>query len=71
MTLGYNKPLDEPQVIEWPRTAAGVPGFDGFAVGRTLWEEPLRELIAGDVDRPAAVQAIAERYLETVKGFVG
>jgi myo-inositol catabolism protein IolC len=62
---------DEPQVIEWLRIAASVPGFDGFAVGRTLWEEPLRDLIAGKVEREAAVHTIAQRYLETVKGFVG
>jgi myo-inositol catabolism protein IolC len=61
----------ERQVVEWLHIAASVPGFDGFAVGRTLWEEPLRELIAGKVDREAAVQTIADRYLETVKGFVG
>jgi hypothetical protein len=34
--------------------AASVPGFDGFAVGRTLWEGPLRDLIAGKVDREAS-----------------
>jgi myo-inositol catabolism protein IolC len=62
---------DEPQVVEWLRIAAAVPGFDGFAVGRTLWEEPLRDLIAGRVDRLTAVQTIAERYLETAKGFIG
>jgi myo-inositol catabolism protein IolC len=62
---------DEAQVIDWLRTAAAVPGFEGFAVGRTLWEEPLRDFIAGRVDRLTAVQTIAERYLETAKGFLG
>jgi 5-dehydro-2-deoxygluconokinase len=61
----------EAQVVEWLRTAASVPGFDGFAVGRTLWEEPMRDLIAAKVDRPGAVHTIADRYLETVKGFLG
>ena len=61
---------DEPQVIEWLRIAASVPGFDGFAVGRTLWEQPLRDWIAGTIDRSAAVDQIAARYLETVSGFV-
>jgi 5-dehydro-2-deoxygluconokinase len=62
---------DEPQVVDWLHTAASVPGFDGFAVGRTLWEEPLRNLIAGNINRQTAVNTIVERYLETVKGFVG
>jgi myo-inositol catabolism protein IolC len=61
---------DEAQVLEWLRIAAPVPGFDGFAVGRTLWEEPLRGLIAGTTERSAAVRQIADHYLETVSGFV-
>ena len=32
---------DEPKVREWLTTAAGVPGFIGFAVGRTDFWEPL------------------------------
>jgi myo-inositol catabolism protein IolC len=60
---------DETQVIEWLRIAASVPGFDGFAVGRTLWEEPLRGMIAGAIGRGEAVDQIAARYLETVSGF--
>jgi myo-inositol catabolism protein IolC len=60
---------DEAQVLDWLRTAAGVPGFEGFAVGRTLWEQPLRELIAGEVKRGEAISTIADRYLETARGF--
>jgi myo-inositol catabolism protein IolC len=61
---------DEAQVLKWLSIAAPVPGFDGFAVGRTLWEEPLRELIAGKTERSEAVHTIADRYLETVNGFI-
>jgi len=60
---------DEAQVLEWLRIAAAVPGFDGFAVGRTLWEQPLRGLIAGTTERSTAVRQIADHYLETVRGF--
>src|SRR5262249_22500240 len=62
---------DEAQVIEWVRLAAGVAGFEGFAVGRTLWEQPLRDYIAGDALRSDAVQTIADRYVEIVDAFVG
>jgi myo-inositol catabolism protein IolC len=60
---------DEDQVLSWLRIAAGVPGFDGFAVGRTLWEQPLRDLIAGQSERGESVATIADRYLEVVQGF--
>jgi myo-inositol catabolism protein IolC len=69
IVLGRAAP--EAQVIEWLRIAASVPGFDGFAVGRTLWEQPLRDWIAGTISRSAAVDQIAARYLETVSGFAG
>src|SRR5204862_5652404 len=32
---------DDEKVRQWLRTAAGVPGFIGFAVGRTTLWEPL------------------------------
>jgi 5-dehydro-2-deoxygluconokinase len=57
-------------VLSWLHTAASVPGFDGFAVGRTLWEQPLRDMIAGTIGRSEAVHQIADRYQETVNGFV-
>jgi len=62
---------DEAQVVKWLRIAASVPGFDGFAVGRTLWEQSLRDLIAGTIGRGEAVDQIAARYLETVSGYAG
>ena len=62
--------VDAAQVLEWLHVAAAVPGFDGFAVGRTLWEEPLHDLVAGKAERSEAVHTIADRYLETVNGFI-
>jgi myo-inositol catabolism protein IolC len=67
IVLGRDAPLS--QVLRWLRTAAGVPGFDGFAVGRTLWEEALRRFLAGEAGRDEAVRTIADRYLEMVEGF--
>ncbi|MGH3487323.1 MAG: 2-deoxy-5-keto-D-gluconate 6-phosphate aldolase domain-containing protein [Actinopolymorphaceae bacterium] len=61
---------DRARVEEWLRTAAGVPGFDGFAVGRTIWEDALRAWLAGTVTRDQAATAIADRYLELIDTFV-
>ena len=58
---------DEPKVIEWLKVAAPVHGFDGFAVGRTLWQTALEGFLAGKLTRDAAVRQIADRYLETVR----
>jgi myo-inositol catabolism protein IolC len=43
--------VDEPKVVEWLRVASSVEGFDGFAVGRTIWNDPLRRFLAGDAPR--------------------
>jgi myo-inositol catabolism protein IolC len=57
---------DEAKVREWLTTAAAVPGFIGFAVGRTDFWDPLVQWRAGKQSREAAVTAIANHY----RGFV-
>jgi myo-inositol catabolism protein IolC len=62
---------DDKKVREWLTTAAGVPGFIGFAVGRTTFWEPLVSWRAGKITRDAAVAEIARRYREFVDIFEG
>jgi len=52
----------EEKVGEWLRTAAGVTGFIGFAVGRTDFWEPLVAWRAKQETREQAVAEIARRY---------
>jgi myo-inositol catabolism protein IolC len=60
---------NEQKVVEWLRNASGVPGFIGFAVGRTSFWEPLVSLRDGKIARERAVEQIAQRYLEWVGTF--
>jgi 5-dehydro-2-deoxygluconokinase len=60
---------DDKKVREWLTTAAGVPGFIGFAVGRTDFWEPLVNWRAQKITREAAVAEIALRYREFVDIF--
>jgi 5-dehydro-2-deoxygluconokinase len=53
---------DDEKVREWLTTAAGVPGFIGFAVGRTIFWNPLVDLRAKKITREDAVAEIARRY---------
>jgi 5-dehydro-2-deoxygluconokinase len=53
---------DAKKVHEWLTVAAGVPGFIGFAVGRTVFWEPLADWRAGKISREAASAEIAHRY---------
>jgi 5-dehydro-2-deoxygluconokinase len=53
---------NEQRVHEWLTVAAGVPGFIGFAVGRTVFWQPLVDWRAGKINREAAAGEIARRY---------
>jgi myo-inositol catabolism protein IolC len=60
----------EPHVRTWLATAATVPGFIGFAVGRTTFWEPLVSMRDEKISREAAVAEIARRYRQWVDVFV-
>ena len=57
---------DDQHVKAWLETAASVPGFIGFAVGRTDFWGPLVAWRAGTMTRDQAVAEIARRY----RGYV-
>jgi myo-inositol catabolism protein IolC len=60
---------DDRKVREWLTTAAAVPGFIGFAVGRTSFWDPLVDWRGKKITRDAAVAEIARRYQEFVEIF--
>jgi 5-dehydro-2-deoxygluconokinase len=60
---------DDKKVREWLTTAAAVPGFIGFAVGRTSFWDPLVDCRGKKITRDAAVAEIARRYQEFVEIF--
>jgi myo-inositol catabolism protein IolC len=53
-------------VMHWLRQGAGVPGYVGFAIGRTIWWDALKGFLGGDVDRSAAAKQIAQNYLRMI-----
>jgi 5-dehydro-2-deoxygluconokinase len=60
---------DGVKVRQWLKTAAAVPGFIGFAVGRTSFWGPLTDWKEGRIVRDAAVREVARRYREWVDIF--
>jgi 5-dehydro-2-deoxygluconokinase len=60
---------DDNKVREWLTTAAGVPGFTGFAVGRTVFWDPLVQYRAAKLTRDQAVAKIAASYRGWVDVF--
>jgi len=60
---------NDDHVRKWLSTAASVPGFIGFAVGRTTFWDPLVDWRSQKITREAAVAEIARRYREWVDLF--
>jgi 5-dehydro-2-deoxygluconokinase len=60
---------DDTKVRQWLSTAAKVPGFIGFAVGRTTFWAPLVDYRAKKITRDAAVARIAASFREWVNLF--
>lgn len=60
---------DEGRVTHWLEQAAPVEGFVGFAIGRSIWWDPLRRYLAADIERDHAAHAIAAKYLHYVSVY--
>ena len=60
---------DDAKVDHWLTQAAPVDGFVGFAIGRSIWWNPLKEYVDGKIERSTGASRIAENYLRFVKVY--
>src|ERR1700722_7435839 len=60
---------NDEKVDQWLPAAAPVDGFVGFAIGRSIWWNPLKEYVDGKIERSAGAQQIAANYLRFVKVY--
>jgi hypothetical protein len=60
---------DEAKVLEWLKVGAGVPGYIGFAVGRTLWWNELEAYVGGKLQRGEAAERIAGNYRRMIAAY--
>jgi myo-inositol catabolism protein IolC len=58
-------------VERWLSDIRRVEGFSGFAIGRSLWKEPLTAYYAGGTLEEATVKAIADRLARLITVFRG
>ena len=57
---------DDDKVDHWLRQGAPVEGYVGFAIGRSIWGDPLKGWIDGDLSREDAASQIADNYLRFI-----
>ncbi len=62
ITLGRGESKEHVQ--KWLAVGAKVPGIIGFAVGRTIFWQPLVDYKAGNINRTEAVEKIAHNYVD-------
>jgi 5-dehydro-2-deoxygluconokinase len=48
----------------WLEVAAPIAGYVGFAIGRSIWWDPLSDLLAGSIPRAVAQSRIEQNYLD-------
>jgi 5-dehydro-2-deoxygluconokinase len=53
---------DDAKVDHWLREAAPVEGYVGFAIGRSIWGDPLAGFIDGSLSREDAAAKVADNY---------
>ncbi len=59
------------KVDQWLQAAAPVPGFVGFAIGRSIWWDALKGFLENGLPREAAAEQIAENYLRFTRIYEG
>jgi myo-inositol catabolism protein IolC len=57
---------NDEKVEHWLRVGAPVEGYAGFAIGRTIWWDALKGFLDDELERGAAAQQIADKYLHFV-----
>ncbi len=62
ITLGRGESKEKVQ--EWLKVGAKIPGIIGFAVGRTIFWDPLSELKAVKITKKEATEKVAKNYEE-------
>ncbi len=61
---------DDAAVDGWLRAARGVEGYRGFAIGRSIWWDPLKAYVDGALPREQAAQQIGQNYLRFVSVYI-
>jgi 5-dehydro-2-deoxygluconokinase len=60
---------NDEKVDHWLTQAAPVDGFVGFAIGRSIWGDALKQFIDGSLDREVAAKQIGDNYTRFVRVY--
>jgi len=60
---------DDAAVDAWLKAGAGVPGYGGFAIGRSIWWDALKEFLDGQIERAEAASRISANYRRFIEVY--
>jgi myo-inositol catabolism protein IolC len=60
---------NEAAVVHWLQQGASVPGYIGFAIGRTIWWDALKGYLANETSRSDAAKTISENYRRMIEVY--
>lgn len=67
LVLGRNAPWEDVEC--WLHNAAVSPGYNGFAIGRTIWMDAITNALLGKITDEQAIGDIAQNYLRAVRVY--
>jgi myo-inositol catabolism protein IolC len=67
IVLGRDAPAD--RLDHWLDIAAATDGFFGFAIGRSIWEQPLADELAGKISSSELVSQVTANYVHYVSAY--
>ena len=50
------------KVDEWLQAGSGLPGYVGFAIGRSIFGSSIKAMATGQADREEGIKAVADNY---------
>ena len=62
---------DDAKVDHWLRTGSGVPGYLGFAIGRSIWWDQLKGYLDGSLATDVAAAQISANYRRYIDVYTG
>ena len=65
----FGRGADDAKVDHWLEQAAPVDGFVGFAIGRSIWWNPLKEYVDGKIERSSRSPADRRELLALRQGL--
>jgi len=62
---------DDAKVDHWLKMGSGVPGYIGFAIGRSIWWDPLKAFVDGNLGREEVAKQISANYRRFIDVYNG